>query len=111
MLHAYRHPTLPRSYPELWASPIVHFFPVCPGTCRATVWMYERLQWVWESGAERQRPPLVWMFDSDPPPSSALRPYIFRLFESQLRPVAFEGRWDRNPEAYDLTPPGGWSPA
>lgn len=52
------------------------FSLVCPGTCRATVQMCERLQWVWDSAAQtdRQMPPLVWMFDSDPPQSSAVRP-------------------------------------
>lgn len=49
---------------------------VCPGTCGATVQMYERLQWVFDSAVQtdRQMPPLVWMFDSDPPQSSAVRP-------------------------------------
>lgn len=38
--------------------------------------MYERLQWVFDSAVQtdRQMPPLVWMFDSDPPQSSAVRP-------------------------------------
>lgn len=69
-----------QSYSDLWASAIVHvFFPVCPDTCGATVWMCERLQWVWGSGAQtdRERPPFVWMFD--PPPSSAVRPIEHRL--------------------------------
>lgn len=38
-------------------------------------------------------------------------PCIFQLFWSWLTPVACEGKWDKNPGAYDQTPPGGWSPA
>lgn len=71
------------SYPDPWASTLIHLYlPVYPSTCGATNWMCEKLQWVWESGAQtdRLRPALVWMFDSDPPPSSAVRPCIFQLF-------------------------------
>lgn len=41
----------------------------CPNICVPTIWMCEKLQWVWESRTQPDR-----MFDSDPPPSTAARP-------------------------------------